>query len=410
MTRQILTLQDPSTLSNSDLLLYKPYKNLVFNFYQLATQKNANQFDFITRQFNGIDNADESIRHYYESFLGITSYFQAAKGGRGKYIEKKLASAVETCCLDNKISDLPKLFLYPDLIRKHKLLGKETLSIKEKKVIRLCEWDFIANSDETTDLCNIFKEDKTITFLELKNRIDSGGTASRREIYDNKFQRILTYFIENKPIFKKENSKYSLLEFYQHFKINKIQLALGILFSTTGELADKESDKKFGFFSSSKDCFKDLVTFIQKNDLKILEQDNENLSLKLKIAKDFTIEIKNIYGSEISNYLFHQKISLNDLIKNKYDDIWLFQLLAIDERHHLLKYGENLTINFIKKIKADSKLRKNLSNFITNQKIENLKSIIQKFSKNKNLIPKNRNIKNYLTDILYFIFANNGDI
>ena len=37
MTRQILTLRDPTTLSNGDVLLYHPYKNLVSNFYQLAT-------------------------------------------------------------------------------------------------------------------------------------------------------------------------------------------------------------------------------------------------------------------------------------------------------------------------------------------------------------------------------------
>ena len=102
MTRQFLTLHDPDTLSNSDYLLYKPYKNLVSNFYQLATQKDANQFDFISRQFNGIENADKDIKHYYESLLGVTSYFQAAKGGRGKYIEKKIASSLETCCLDIK--------------------------------------------------------------------------------------------------------------------------------------------------------------------------------------------------------------------------------------------------------------------------------------------------------------------
>ncbi len=409
MTRNILTLLNPDTLSNSDVLLYHPYKNLVSNFYQLATQKDANQFDFITREFNGIDNADEEIKAYYESLLGVTSYFQASKGGRGKYIEKKLASSLETCCLDIKISDLPKFLLHRDLIRKHKLFGKEKLTSKEKEHLRLCQWDFIGSDDETTDLVNVFVDEGTISFLELKNRVDSGGTAARREIYDNKFKRILTYFIDDEAIFKCRENEYTLSQFYNHFKIKKIKLALGILFSSTGELADKESDKKLGFYSSSKDGFKTLNEFIEKNNFKIKNIDD--LSITLETTSGFSIEIKNVYGEGISDFLFHKKINLPDLIKNKYHDIWLFQLLAIDERHHLLKYGENITLNLVKKIKASSELRKQLNDFISSGDLEikNITSLVD-LSSYKKLIPNNRDLENYVCDVLYFILANDDEI
>lgn len=55
--------------------------------------------------------------------------------------------------------------------------------------------------DEVVDLCNILKEENKISFMELKNRIDSGGTAARREIYNTKFRAILNnLFIDEKLI------------------------------------------------------------------------------------------------------------------------------------------------------------------------------------------------------------------
>lgn len=100
MTRNLLTIKHKEDLSCDDKLLYEPYKNIVNNFYKLATDKDATNFDIISKEFNGINNADESIKFYYESLLGVTSYFQSSKGGRGKYIEKKLTSESKTCCLE----------------------------------------------------------------------------------------------------------------------------------------------------------------------------------------------------------------------------------------------------------------------------------------------------------------------
>ena len=147
-------------------------------------------------------------------------------------------------------------------MRKSKLFGKESLDAKEKEKLRLCSWNFISNTDETTDLCYI--EDDTISFLELKNRVDSGGTAARREIFDNKFKQILSYFIEKEKIFKYKNKEYDILDFYRYFRINKIRLSLGILFSIDGKYATKAYDNKFGFYSSSKECFNRLCIFLKK--------------------------------------------------------------------------------------------------------------------------------------------------
>ena len=409
MKRSILTLRDSTPLSNSDKLLYEPYKNIVNSFYALATDKQASSFDIVTREFNGINNANESIRHYYEALLGVTSYFQASKGGRGKYIEKKLASISPTCSLDVQISELPKLILHTTLIRKHKLFKKESLTKEDQEKLRLCKWDFIAdsNNDQTTDLCNIFRDEKSISFLELKNRVDSGGTSARRDIFDNKFRGILKHFINNEPIFKLENKTYSLLDFYQYFGFKKIKLALGILFDKQGKSATKESDKQCGFYSSSKEGFQNLFASLKNKNLEI-EFNKEPLFLSLKTKSGFVIEIKNLYGNQIAEHLFKQTIDLDSLIKNKYDDIWLFQLLAIDERHHLLKHDTNIILELTRHLKAEINFRRALNDFIK-QNGENVK-IIKPFIKNlkidKKLIPMGRNMEEYLIDVLYLIGAN----
>ncbi len=408
MKRNILTLRDKSYLCNSDKLLYDPYKNIVTEFYKLATDKGANAFDVVAREFNGINRAEINIRHYYEALLGVTSYFQASKGGRGKYIEKKLASVSDTCSLDNKISELPKLILHTNLVRKHKLFGQKRLSNEEKESLRLCEWDFIGNSrnkDQTTDLCNLFIDEHLISYLELKNRVDSGGTSARREIFDNKFRGILEHFINPNPIFKLRNKEYTLPDFYQHFGLKKIKIALGILFDTEGNIATKESDQRFGFYSSSKEGFANLLVFLRKNNLDTIYTEE---SLFIRLKSDFSIEIKNLYGNQISEHLFHKKIDLNSLIKNKYDDIWLFQLLTIDERHHLLKYNKNVTLELTRQIEADFNFRKVLNDFINQngKDIKILEFFINKLQVDKKLIPTGRNIKEYLTDVLYFISAN----
>jgi len=211
------------------------------------------------------------------------------------------------------------------LIRKHKLFGNKNLSKEEKELLRLCEWDFIGskNKDQTTDLCNLFKDENSISSLELKNRVDSGGTAARREIFDNKFRGILEHFINPAPIFKLRNRVYTLPDFYQHFGFKKIKLAVGILFDTNGNNATKESDQRFGFYSSSKEGFENLLEFLENKNLNI-KYDKESLFIRLKIQSDFSIEINNLYGNQISEHLFHKNIDLNSLIKNKYDDICTF--------------------------------------------------------------------------------------
>ena len=156
--------------------------------------------------------------------------------------------------------------------------------------------------------------------------------------------------------------------------------------------------------------------FLKKKNITIKSLDSKKLflklklKLKLKLDNDFVIEISSIYGDEISAYLYQKKVNLNSLIKNKYDDIWLFQLLAIDERNNLLKYGDNIILKLKKLINENYRFKNIINNFVKNGDTQKLESFFKSLSVDKKLIPNGQQKDKYLMDALYFIIANNDDI
>ena len=186
-----ITTLKRENLDLGHMLLYAPYKNILTKFVELSINPKAIEFDPISKIFDGLESISEGLKHYYEALLGVTSYYQHSQGGRGKYIEKKFASLVNSCSLNIKLSELPFWLQYPDLHRKKGIFTLKNLSSNEKSIIRRIDWDYIGKEDETTDLGNLLKKEKTIVLIELKNRVDSGGTAARREIWTKKFKTIL---------------------------------------------------------------------------------------------------------------------------------------------------------------------------------------------------------------------------
>ena len=110
LKRNLLCVKKEENLDLGHLLLYKPYKNILENFVNLATERSATDFDPVSRIFDGLESISDDIKHYYEAFLGVTSYYQHSNGGRGKYVEKKISSVVETCSMNIKLSNLPLWF------------------------------------------------------------------------------------------------------------------------------------------------------------------------------------------------------------------------------------------------------------------------------------------------------------
>ena len=412
--RNLLCLKRKENLDLGHLLLYEPYKNMLLKFVELAINPKATEFDPISRAFSGLESVSEDIKHYYESLLGVTSYFQASKGGRGRYIEKKISSVMKTCSLDIKLSELPIWFTYTDLYRKKGILTMNGLTNEEKSKLRRIDWDWIGDRDEKIDLGNFLSDKNTVILVELKNRVDSGGTSARREIWTKKFRTILDLLSNiNRKLYREGDKQFSLVELIRHFDVRNIEIYIGILFNVDGKLANKHSDKAKGFYSSSEEGYRDLKRQIDSlNNIEIKEESYDNLSLILCI-KDFeniSIKFGVLYGNEVPKTLFRREYSISDLLILRYDDIWLSLLTVINERTFLLKFRTNYMTIFKDIIRRDWKVRKLYDEFITSEGTESsLNKLVNYLLKNRQndfptcLFPSQRQRDEYMADVVQIL-------
>jgi len=407
--RNLLCIKDKNNLDLGHRLIYEPYKNIVVKFLDLSSDISAKEFDPVSRIFDGLESIPENLKYYYESLLGITSYYQHSQGGKGKYIEKKLASSFKNCSLNIKISELPLWFQYPELHRKKGIFTLNGLTRKEKETIRKIEWDYLGNDDETTDLGSLLKNKRTIELVEIKNRVDSGGTAARREIWTQKFDKLLNFMSNTKPLYRKHNINFAFNDFIKHFGFEKVEIYIGIIYNVDGSPATREGDRQKGFYSANIEGYNDLKKFILDRNIPIISENPDILEFQIKL-NDITVKFGPIYGSEIPYKLFGKKYSISDLLILKYDDIWFSQLLAINERMFLLKFNNNYLRIFRKIILQDEKARKLYNNFIVSEgskkTLENLmqyllKNYSKKFTRKYCPIDKNR--EEYLADVIQFL-------
>jgi len=139
---------------------------------------------------------------------------------------------------------------------------------------------------------------------------------------------------------------------------------------------------------------------------KIVNCNPEELNLNLKLKNnDFNVNIATIYGNEVPQVLLGKKLPLTDLLFSKFDDIWLSQLLAIEERTNLLKFNSNVLLRIKEKIDKDVSLRKIFDGFIMSEGQEkNLNELLEmiKDKIDNKFIPERRNKENYISDMLYF--------
>jgi len=412
--RNLLCIKRREGLDLGHMLLYNPYKNMLQNFVELMINPKAIEFDPVSKVFSGLESVSEDVKHYYEALLGVTSYYQASKGGRGKYIEKKLSSIIETCSLDIKLSELPIWLTYPLLHRKKGIFTLQELSSEEKSILRRTEWDWLGSKEdeETIDLGNIFKEG--VVFVELKNRVDSGGTAARREIWNKKFKTFLTLISNTqKKLYRKNSYTFSLIELFKYFGIKYIELYIGILFDIEGRPATRQSDKEWGFYSSSEEGYRDLKSSINSLlNVQIINENPSSLTLEIYIKgfEDISIKFDSVYGNEIPKALFKKEYSISDLLILRYDDIWLGQLTAISERASLLKFQENIALIIKSILKSDSIARKLYDEFIVSEGSEDLliklvNYLLEKYSESfkPNYIPHGKQKDEYIADIIQIL-------
>jgi hypothetical protein len=413
--RNLLCVKVKEKLDLGRILLYEPYKNILVNFKELCIDVNAKDFDPVAKVYDGLLSVPSEIREYYEALLGVTSYYHHSQGGRGKYIEKKIASSFETCSLDIEISKLPFWLECPSLHKKKGIFTQQGLSSDEKKILRTIEWDWLGDRDVSTDVGSIIQDKRTMVLVELKNRVDTGGTAGRREIWTSeKFGIFVEYLKSNKKLFRKSDKEFSLAELLGSFGIETVEIYIGVLFDKGNNPATVQSDKTNGFYSSSKQGFEYLQNLVkQSSTIKVINEDSENLQMELGLNySSLKVKIGALYGNDITLNLFKKSFPVSDLLLLKYDDIWLSQLITIEERAMLLKYQKDFTTTFLDLLKRDRDLRIKYDAIINSECGESeLNSIVSylfdKYTSifESKILPVRKDRNEYLADVIQFLCA-----
>lgn len=408
--RNILSVKKKENLDIGKILLYEPYKNILVNFKKLSTNVNAKDFDPVAKVYDGLLSVPSDIREYYEALLGVTSYYHHSQGGRGKYIEKKIASLFETCSLDIELSKFPFWLEHPTIHKKKGIFTQQGLSPDEKKILRTIEWDWLGDRDVSTDVGSIIQDEGSVVLVELKNRVDTGGTAGRREIWTSeKFGIFVEYFKSNKKLFRKSDREYSLPELLESFKIKTFEIYIGVLFDTGDRPATVESDKTNGFYSSSKQGFQYLQNLVKESStIKIINEDPENLQMELGLNySNLKVKIGALYGDEITLKLFRKSLPVSNLLLLRYDDIWLSLLITIEERAILLKHQKNFTTTFLDLLSRDRDLRIKYDAVINSECGETELNAIVDYLLNKyaiifedKMLPAGKNKAEYLADVI----------
>jgi len=160
-----------------------------------------------------------------------------------------------------------------------------------------------------------------------------------------------------------------LAELLENFGIETIEIYIGVLFDTGDKPATVQSDKTNGFYSSSKEGFKYLRDMIkQSSTIKIINEDTENLQMELSLTySKLKVRVGALYGNDITLKLFRKNFPVSELLLLKYDDMWLSQLITIDERAVLLKYQKNFTKIFIDLLDRDRTLRQKYNYLINSE-------------------------------------------
>jgi len=414
--RNLICVKAKNNLDIGRLLLYEPYKNILLNLKDLCVDTNAKDFDPVAKVYDGLLSVPSNIREYYEALLGVTSYYHHSKGGKGTYIEKKLASSIETCSPSIELSEFPFWLEHPILYRKKGIFTQQGLSQEEKRVFRTNKWDWIGNNkDVNIDVGSFLIDERAIILIEVKNRVDSGGTAGRREIWTSeKFGTIIGYIGSNEKLFRKEGKEFSLVELMEMFGIENLQIYIGVLFDIRDSPATIASDKANGFYSSSKQGFQDLLRQVaQSSTMNLIAKDDETLQMSLSLTySDLKLTIGALYGDDVTLHLFKRKFPVSDLLLLKYDDIWLSLLTTIDERTILLKHQKNYMLTLLDLLKSDLNLRIKYDALI-NSECEETKLnevvdyLLDKYSdkfENK-LLPNGKEEDGYLADVIQVLCA-----
>lgn len=321
----MLLLQNPSTLAKEESWLRTAYANIVLNLMQFAISA-PSMFDPFSSKYYGLESVQYN-KHEYQAFLEVTSYFWASKGGRGALLEKVISLESGPNSANGVL-----LVRIPQLVESAK-------GIKERSL-----WRLAATTPRLKfDLVNIL--DDKIVFLEIKNRVDSGGTAAREEALAKKFLTLCKIIQDGEKVFVKDSTaEMDIPQTLLGLGIKEIEMHTGFLFNIDGNEATIDSDKTNGFYGASRQL---LTRYYQKQNHRysVNLRYDENLQ-RLSFEKDgLAVTVDLLYGSDVTRRFTRDQLTLSTVLRNvftrKWDDIWLSLNLAIAQRALLLEYGTN---------------------------------------------------------------------
>jgi hypothetical protein len=321
----MLLLQNPSTLNREESWLREAYANIVSNLLEYATDPSSN-IDPFAGKFMGLESVEDN-KHRYRAFMEVTSYFWGSKGGRGALIEKIMAAAAGTTAANGIL--LSKI---PEWIA----------SIKGIDEIK--QWKATGSDPKLKfDLLNVIGD--RAVFLEIKNRVDSGGTAAREEALAKKFLRIAEMIQNGVPVYSGDGVDMDIAQTFLGLGIKRFEMHAGFLFNSKGEEASIEDDRSKGFYGQSKRLLEEY--FKKHNNRYSVKLAYDANAQKLSFEKDgLAVTVDLLYGSNVTKNFTHEQLDLgkvmNKVFRKKWDDIWLSVNMAIAQRTLLLEYGNNI--------------------------------------------------------------------
>jgi len=298
-------------------------------------------------------NTTEPDSFMYKALLEVTSFFWASKGGRGILLEKLIASFGGQFSSNNQtLSELINAMSSKDNSR------QSDLDQKQERLGWIIETEVGKLKFDVTNFV-----DDTLIILELKNRVDSGGTAARQEAL-TKLISICKIVEDGKKIFVRKSTKYNLEEVLSLLGIKSIKMHMGLLYNLYGKAATLEDDH---FSNTSK---KYLKQYADQNHLTAhVTFDENNLQLSIKKG-NLLISVGMLYGNEVISQFSLKHLSLDILMERVFsklwDDIRLVLNLLIPERAMLLECKKN-HITEIKRLKENDAEFKTIYNQFCNK-------------------------------------------
>jgi hypothetical protein len=307
----------------------------------------GDKFDPFSANFMGLNSAANN--HSYRAIMEVTSYFWGSKGGRGALLEKVLASAGGDSAANGiNLSNIPKLIS------------------QVKNITSDSEWRTTGTAPKLKfDLLNII--DDRLVFLEIKNRVDSGGTAAREEALAKKYLKLAELIQNSVSVYVHDDVEMDFAQAFLSLGIKKLEMHAGFLFNVNGSEASIEDDKSQGFYTQSKRLLEDY--FKRHNNRFSVKLKYDAHSQRLSFEKDgLSVVIDLVYGSEVTRHFTRQGLGLQSVLdrvfRRKWDDVWLALESAISQRALLLRTGNSI-INELRRYLEEG----TDSNFVRNYEI-----------------------------------------